>query len=134
MPWVWRAPAWPSPRTATHNASGGRPVPNISRAVSTKLLEEFHAGPLSQNTASESVTGTSAAIALVRSQAILRRLRHRTVRRMTGKRGVRLRPAQGGVDERAEEPLAGRACDEVRVRSRTCRHGTGLWWLLARLL
>ena len=83
-------------------------MPNISRAVSTKLLEEFNAGPLSQHAASESVTGSSAAIALVRSQARLSaprfsaELRHRTVRLMTGKHGVRLRPVQGGVDGRAE--------------------------------
>ena len=31
--------------------------------------------------------------------AILRRLRHRKVRPMTGKRGVRLRPVQSGVDD-----------------------------------
>ena len=37
----------------------------------TKLLEEFNAGPLNQHTASESVTGSSAATALVRSQARL---------------------------------------------------------------
>src|SRR5260221_14071265 len=69
MPLLWRAPAWASQRTATHNLMGYRPVPNISRAVATKLSEEFKAGPLSQQTANESMTGSRAAIALVRSQA-----------------------------------------------------------------
>src|SRR5258708_13925021 len=68
---VWRAPAWASQRKAAHNVMGDRPVPNISRAVSTKLSEEFKAGPLSQQTANESMTGSRAAIALVRSQARL---------------------------------------------------------------
>jgi hypothetical protein len=99
-------------------------VPNISRAVSTKLLEEFNAGPLSQHTGQRISDREQRGNRLgeiageAKHAAILRRLRHRKVRLMTGKR------ASAGGQCRVEW-TTGRvtSCGDGRVMKFECEVG-----------
>jgi hypothetical protein len=114
---------------AKHLASG---FDEAFRKVQCGTVEPAHGQRISDREQRGNRLGEIAGEA--KHAAILRRLRHRKVRLMTGKRGVRLRPVQSGVDDGPSNLLR-----DGRVMKFECEVGLadteqGAVWLLARLL